>query len=282
LVIKDLIFQIQDICNLKNKNKIIDKVAIISKTDLSGNITFANDIFCQVSGYTKEELIGANQRIVRHPEMSKLIFDELWDTLRAGKGWKGKIKNRSKDGETYIVNATIFPIFNDTSDTIIEYMAVRFLITEEELEKRQFQKNVIDNIQKQKQKEKNLSVKINDLEYQLKVLGQYNIIALQKALVAEKHKIKKLKNQVAHYEKELKIEKNKNSEFTQEIRHKRRDLSDANRLFRDTSSKHKYIVDNLQLNLSNQAIEIQKLYSTKEEQSKIIKDLKVLIEEKKS
>ena len=114
--IVNLITEIEKVANLKQKSKIqeqqnkdnrryiniIDKVAIISKTDLSGNITFANDLFCEVSGYTREELIGINQRIVRHPDMDKTIFDSLWNTLRKGKVWRNKLKNKAKNGESLI------------------------------------------------------------------------------------------------------------------------------------------------------------------------------------
>jgi PAS domain S-box-containing protein len=115
---------------------IIEQVAIVSKTDLSANITFVNDIYCQASGYTKDELIGSNQRIIRHEDMPTVFFDTLWNSLRAKQVWKGKIKNKAKDGSVYFINATIFPVFDQTGENVIEYMAVGFLITEEEMEKK--------------------------------------------------------------------------------------------------------------------------------------------------
>ena len=221
--VKDLITQIEDISIkkiqqliIKNQEKetkqyldIINKVAIVSKTDLSGNITFANDIFCEVSGYTKEELIGSPQRIVRHPEVSTKVFIELWNTLKAGQVWHGKIKNKAKNGEAYVVNATIFPIFDETGETIKEYMAVRFVITEEENEKREFHKKVITNIKEHKQFEQDLLEKVKELESELKFSDHDSFLMMQNLLELEKEKTIKAKKQVSHYEKELQDLKNK-------------------------------------------------------------------------
>jgi len=217
--VKDLITQIEDISIkkiqqliIKNQEKetkqyldIINKVAIVSKTDLSGNITFANDIFCEVSGYTKEELIGSPQRIVRHPEVSTKVFIELWNTLKAGQVWHGKIKNKAKNGEAYVVNATIFPIFDETGETIKEYMAVRFVITEEENEKREFHKKVITNIKEHKQFEQDLLKKVKELESELKFSDHDSFLMMQNLLELEKEKQLKLKNKYHIMKKSCKI-----------------------------------------------------------------------------
>jgi len=121
----------------------IDKSSIVSKTNLKGIITYANDMFCEVSGYSREELIGSPHSIVRHPDVPKKVFKEMWRTIRAKKVWKGIIKNRRKDGSTYIVNATIIPIL-DNRNEIIEYVAVRHDITELEKSKEEIQKQRID------------------------------------------------------------------------------------------------------------------------------------------
>lgn len=83
---------------------------LVSETDEKGIITFANDDFCRVAGYGVEELIGKNHNIVRHPDMPKAAFRELWRTLHAGGIWNGFVKNKTKDGDYYWVYATIFPL----------------------------------------------------------------------------------------------------------------------------------------------------------------------------
>ena len=103
---------------LKRYTDIIDKYVLTSSTDLNGIITSVSTAFCKISGYTKNELIGKNHNILRHPDVSKALYKELWDTIRAGKPWSGEIKNLCKDGSDYWVDMTVEPIFNDDGITI--------------------------------------------------------------------------------------------------------------------------------------------------------------------
>ena len=79
---------------LKQYQNAIDESNIVSKTDINGVITFANDEFCKISGYSRKELIGSSHNIVRHPDVSKSVFKKLWDTILAKKVYKGIIKNK--------------------------------------------------------------------------------------------------------------------------------------------------------------------------------------------
>ena len=83
---------------------------IISVTDLSGVILDVNDIFVKVSGFSREELIGQPQNIIRHPDMPAAVFEHMWNLLKAGKTFHGIVKNRCKDGSYYWVDAFIIPI----------------------------------------------------------------------------------------------------------------------------------------------------------------------------
>ncbi|KIM03821.1 MAG: aerotaxis receptor Aer [Sulfurovum sp. AS07-7] len=100
-----------------------DEGLIISSTDLKGIITYANRKFCEIAGYTKDELVGKNHNIVRHPDMPRAAFKELWDTLHKGKEWSGIVKNLRKDGRYYWVYTHITPIIEDGE--IKGYSAVR-------------------------------------------------------------------------------------------------------------------------------------------------------------
>ena len=106
----------------------VDASNIVSKTDLGGRITYANDEFCRISKYSREELIGKPHNIVRHPDVPGPVFKELWDTIQAGRIWKGVVPNRAKDGSTYIVDATIIPI-KGSDEQVLEYIAIRHEIT---------------------------------------------------------------------------------------------------------------------------------------------------------
>lgn len=108
--------------------KALDATTIISMTDLTGKITFVNYQFCKVSGYTQEELIGKAHSIIRHPETPKELFAELWTTLQSDRIWRGVLKNRRKDGSSYYVRSTIFPM-HDAHGRVIEYLAIRDDIT---------------------------------------------------------------------------------------------------------------------------------------------------------
>ncbi|MGE4294531.1 MAG: PAS domain S-box protein [Campylobacterales bacterium] len=114
---------------LEQYKQAVDASTILSKTNLKGVITYANDEFCRVSKYSREELIGKPHNIVRHPSVPKAAFADLWQTIQAGKVWKGVVPNRAKDGTTYVVEATVFPI-TDASGAICEYIAIRKEITD--------------------------------------------------------------------------------------------------------------------------------------------------------
>jgi PAS domain S-box-containing protein len=107
---------------------LINENIIMSTTDIDGIITSVSDAFCEISGYTKEELIGRSHSIIRHPDTSKELFDDLWETIKSGKIWYGEIKNLSKEGRSYWVEATISPEY-DKSGKIIGYSAIRHDIT---------------------------------------------------------------------------------------------------------------------------------------------------------
>jgi PAS domain S-box-containing protein len=109
--------------------KALDVTAIVPKTDIYGNIIYVNDKFCELSGYTKDELIGKPHNIVRHPEMDKQIFKELWATIKDKKVYKNTIRNLAKDGSEYIVDSIIIPIIG-SDGKIKEYLSVRYFVTE--------------------------------------------------------------------------------------------------------------------------------------------------------
>ena len=85
-----------------------DYTFLVSETDEKGNIIFANDDFCKVAGYHIDELIGQPHNIIRHKDMPKVAFKDLWETVKKGNIWTGYVKNRAKNGDFYWVYATVF------------------------------------------------------------------------------------------------------------------------------------------------------------------------------
>ncbi|WP_027859084.1 PAS domain-containing protein [Marinobacterium jannaschii] len=100
-----------------------DGKLIVSRTDPQGIITHANQAFVDMSGYTKEELIGENHYILRHPDMPAVAFAGLWETIMAGTKWHGYVKNLRKDGAFYWVKATVIP--NVRNGKLVGYTSVR-------------------------------------------------------------------------------------------------------------------------------------------------------------
>lgn len=125
---------------LEQYKNTVDRSSIVSKTDPKGMITYVNEAFCKISGYSEQELLGKAHNIVRHPDMDPLIFKDMWYTIKELKQpWKGKVKNRKKDGSDYWVQTIINPIINANGD-VIEYIGIRTDITDVERTKEYFQK----------------------------------------------------------------------------------------------------------------------------------------------
>ena len=117
---------------------------IVSRTDLKGNITYANETFALISGYEVDELIGRSHNIVRHPDMPKVIFKELWEDLKSKGSWSGIVKNLRKDEGFFWVFAEISGVLKDGK--LVEYKSVRTPISFDEKLKYQL---LYDELKKQ-------------------------------------------------------------------------------------------------------------------------------------
>lgn len=108
---------------------------IVSKTDTRGIITYCNEIFMEFAKYPMQGLLGQNHNIIRHPDMPRIIFKLLWDTIKAGKEINAYVKNIASDGSYYWVFANITPVYNDNNN-IVGYYSVR----------RKPEKRILDNV----------------------------------------------------------------------------------------------------------------------------------------
>jgi methyl-accepting chemotaxis protein len=126
--------------------KAVDTFCIVSHTDVKGYITYVNDLHCSVSQYSREELLGANQNIVRHPDMPKETFKQLWATISKGEIFHAPVKNRKKDGTPYYVDGVFVPVLGEDGRPV-KYMGIRYENTAQTLEKQRMQ-GVLDAIDK--------------------------------------------------------------------------------------------------------------------------------------
>ena len=129
----------------------LDNSTIVGITDKEGTIIYANKKFSDISGYSIEELIGQNHRILNSGYHSKEFFKNLWDTIQSGNIWKGEIRNKTKSGQYYWVDATIIPQL-DENNKPYQYIAIRHDITKRK-----------DNEQKALEYSKNLEIKNKEL-----------------------------------------------------------------------------------------------------------------------
>lgn len=123
---------------LKARIDIMNLTSIVSEGDLRGDIVSVNDKFCEVSKYSREELVGKPHNTTRHPDMPKEVFKEMWSTIGRGKIFRGVVKNKAKDGTPYYVDACIAPIIGPNGKPR-KYIGVRYDITESEIERQNMQ-----------------------------------------------------------------------------------------------------------------------------------------------
>lgn len=113
--------------------KLTPESFLLSETDEKGLIRYANDEFCEFAEYALDELIGKPHNIVRHPDMPKEAFEDLWKSVKSGKTWKGFVKNKTKTGKYYWVFATVFPFVS--CDGTKGYISCRKMASNDEIKK---------------------------------------------------------------------------------------------------------------------------------------------------
>ena len=123
----------QLLTDLNEQQKALDSSACVTESDLAGNITSSNELFSIVSGYTSEELIGENHRILNSGWHDTAFFSRLWETITSGRSWRGELCNRAKDGRLFWTATTIIPIKGDDGQPL-KYLSIRFDITQRKLD----------------------------------------------------------------------------------------------------------------------------------------------------
>lgn len=209
---KNLIFCIEQVCHnkyherlktlmqgdLEDLKSVVNEVALVSRTDLEGNITFINSYFSEVTGYSEDEIIGQNHLILKDENTSALIYKDLLEKVKSGIVWEGKLKKISKTKEDFYIYLTVLPIHCKITSLIKEFIWISFLTTNEELEEKEFKKRVVKNMYENRRINNEAREKIDFL---MNKISEYS--NMKNSLFTEKERASKFFNQIRFYEKEL-------------------------------------------------------------------------------
>ncbi len=282
---KNLIFCIEQVCHnkyherlkllmqedLEDLKTVINEVALVSRTDLEGNITFINSYFSEVTGYSEDEIIGQNRLILKDENTSALIYKDLLEKVKSGIIWEGKLKNISKTKEFFYVYLTVLPIYCKETSLVKEFIWISFLTTNEELEEKEFKKKVVKNMYENRRINNEAREKIDFL---MNKISDYS--NMKNSLITEKERASKFISQIKFYEKELVEIEEKVKEISEkasikikqvlamekDVREKRDSvISLLNELTKDLDVKNKSVQE-LTKELSSQLILIKRLMTS--------------------
>ena len=285
---KDMIFCIERVCHnkyherlkllmqedLEELRAVINEVALVSKTDLEGNITFINSYFTEITGYSQDEIIGQNRLILKDENTSISLYKDLLEKVKAGIVWEGKLKNISKTKEEYYVYLTVLPIYDKKNSNIIEFMWISFLTTEAELEEKEFKKRVVKNMYENRRINTESRQKIDELMNQIS--GYSNIKTL---LNEEKKRKAKFTNQINFYENELKVMEEKIKEISEKASQKIKQVVSAEKEVRKKKDKAIFLLNDVTIELEDKNKKVKKLTKELSTQMNLIKKLMISISE---
>ena len=284
---KNLIFCIEQVCHnkyherlktlmqgdLEDLKSVVNEVALVSRTDLEGNITFINSYFSEVTGYSEDEIIGQNHLILKDENTSALIYKDLLEKVKSGIVWEGKLKKISKTKEDFYIYLTVLPIHCKITSLIKEFIWISFLTTNEELEEKEFKKRVVKNMYENRRINNEAREKIDFL---MNKISEYS--NMKNSLFTEKERASKFFNQIRFYEKELIEIEEKVKEISEKASLKIKQVLAMEKDTREKKDSVIYLLNDLtnDLDIKNKAV--QKLTKELSAQLTLIKKLMTSID----
>ena len=233
---------------------------LIIEINLKKEITHVNELFCKISGYQEEELLGLPNSKIRHPDTTDSVRNGLWDTINEGEIWRGKLKNVAKDGSVFIVKYSVIPIFN-SNGKIEKFIGTGVLITSEEQEKQTLKRFII--------KQKSEKIK-SEQEYQIRIDKE-----IEKAINETKLKSKNDQKDILFVLNELKDEikrlREKNLEYTQHIVTAEKMIKESNNKIKAMKLSYASKKENLN-NHMQRVVGIQEEYQLIKEKNSALKE----------
>lgn len=250
---------------MENLVSALDNFAAVCKFDKDGNIISMNDIFCDNSLFDKEELLQKNIKDLICDQTNKISLSTLWQSIKDANKWRGTIKKLAKDGTEYYVNVIIMPIKNEITYEIKEFIAIEYLVTDDEKKKKHLQGKLYETLQLIKKREVENQKELDRLKSSFQSQSQAgNFDSAKVRMLVEK--IKSLQNQIMHTEDEIKKLRDDRSVIVTKANTKVNQVMDSN-----TSLKRELEVIKTQRN---------DVLSKHEETQKKVKELEERIREK--
>lgn len=251
----------------------VDRVALIYKMDENGNITFANKSLLETSSYSKEEILNLNFNDIIHPDVPKEYIEKVWSSIKNDEVWNGNTKFITKEKEPFYLKNTIFRQEKNSSN---EYITIGFLTTQESIEKREFQKKVIQSLQNFNKKEHSYKKLIEEQNEKISRFEAY-IPRIHKELEEQKIKIVSKQRQLEHYELQM---HNVDDKYLTHMTNKTKEAEEASKaLLQMKHEKVSLIAKNKEAQEEIEATkkELKLLMETGEQKNKKIADLNDVI-----